>query len=523
MDFAQKDASNPLIKILEPQPKEPVPEEARIVVHAAVSRFAFLYERIRNAVDYKDEHLLRKSAVNRILGRQLILEVKPEVIANNLVRELIGARYLPNGELPDTMITEVAGRVGKYLAIQQTKIGSEKHLAWLRGLLAVEIEEVLVDLRQEKAIVTYLYEKIADRITVQGAVVDERELRLQLYLACYRTLFKADNETLGFKLLRAYLPDWLRPDDWLADPRGMAERLVEVEKRVRASLTHPLALRFLRVVKPWAVSLNIIRDALTEKPLEAKNLIEKPESLRLAASRLAERRYRQAKGRLRRGAVRATIYLFATKMIMAFALEVPLEYIWYKQVAYFALVINILLPPLLMFTVSLFIRIPGRDNTEKIQANAALLLGDGPIPLREIRVPKKRNLESRILFGFLYAAMFILTFGFIGVMLAALEFTWFSAAIFFFFLCVVSFFAFRLRQNAREFVVVEGKDRIYYLAMDFVSLPVLRAGSWLSRSISRLNVFLFFLDFLVEAPFKIFLTVLEEWFGFMKEKKEELQ
>ncbi len=61
------------------------------------------------------------------------------------------------------------------------------------------------------------------------------------------------------------------------------------------------------------------------------------------------------------------------------------------------------------------------------------------------------------------------------------------------------------------------------MLIDVVSLPILRAGQWLSQSISRLNVFLFFFDFLFEAPYKLFLSVLEEWFAFMKEKKEELQ
>ena len=35
-------------------------EEEKIKVHQVSSRIAFLYERVRNAVDYKEEHLLRK-------------------------------------------------------------------------------------------------------------------------------------------------------------------------------------------------------------------------------------------------------------------------------------------------------------------------------------------------------------------------------------------------------------------------------------------------------------------------------
>ncbi|MBI5654599.1 hypothetical protein HZC53_03040 [Candidatus Uhrbacteria bacterium] len=523
MNALSKGIVNQLLNALKTPGKQEIPEEARINVHHAVSRFSVLYEKIRNAVDYKDEHLLRKSAIKRILSRQLLLENDSQVIALNLVRELIGARYLPNNELPDYIIGQVAVRVAKYLAIQRAKVGSEKHYAWLRGILSVEIEEVLVDATQEKALVTFLYERLADRVRVQGVAMESAEVRLQLYLACYRCLVKADEETLGFKLLRAYLPEWLRPEGWLSEPQGMAERMIGVERRIRLSLTHPLALKFQRVVKPWAVSLNVLREALLEKPDEAKTLLDNPESLNAVVSRIAERRYKQSKAKLRRGAVRATIYLLLTKMLLAFVLEVPMEWYWYGGVSYAALLINMLFPPVFMFTVSLFIRIPGKDNTDRIKGGVNTLLSTEGLPLREIRIPPRRGGEARMLFTLLYATMFLVTFGGIGLILAQLEFTWFSAAIFYFFLCVVSFFAFRLRQNARENVIVEGKARLHNLVLDFVALPILRAGSWLSQSISRINVFLFIFDFLIEAPFKIFLTVLEEWFSFMKEKREELQ
>ncbi|MBU0540312.1 hypothetical protein KKD88_00905, partial [Patescibacteria group bacterium] len=125
-------------------------------------------------------------------------------------------------------------------------------------------------------------------------------------------------------------------------------------------------------------------------------------------------------------------------------------------------------------------------------------------------------------FTLAYISTFILSFGLTISVLRTLAFTWLSVAIFIFFLCVVSFFAFRLRTTAREVVVIEGKQGFFSMLVDFYSFPILRAGKWLSRSINRINVFLFIFDFLFEAPFKLFLVILEEWFAFMKEKKEEL-
>ena len=37
--------------------------ESKITVSTMVSRLAFFYEKIRNAVDYEDDHLLRKNAI----------------------------------------------------------------------------------------------------------------------------------------------------------------------------------------------------------------------------------------------------------------------------------------------------------------------------------------------------------------------------------------------------------------------------------------------------------------------------
>ncbi len=523
MSDISRGVAGALVKALEPSKPVEVPEGSRIMVHAAVSRFAMLYEKIRNAVDYKDEHLLRKAAVIRILKRQLILENDPEIIAKNLVRELIGACYLPNGELSEELITRAAVTVKKYQTMEKCRLGSGGHLAWLLRLAAVEIEDILVDNSRDKALVTFLYERLADKIKVQEYPIEESDVRLQVYVACSRTLIKADDDILGYKLLRAYMSEWMRPEDWLIDPKPVAERLIGVERRIKLSLVHPLSQKFLRVVRPWAVALNLLCGAILEKPEEASLLFEKLELLDVTIARMAERNYKQAKTRLRRGAVRAIIYLFFTKMLLALAIEIPVETWWYKEIALPALVINLLFPPSLMFFVWLFISVPGRENMVRLQQNAKTLLSNEGVPPRDIRLPRKKSWLARAVLKIFYAVMFVLIFGTISYLLISFRFTFVSAGIFVFFLCVVSFFAFRLRQNAREFVVIESKDSFTSVLMDFFSLPILRAGQMLSQSISRLNVFLFFFDFILETPYKILLTILEEWFSFLKEKKEELQ
>jgi hypothetical protein len=157
-----------------------------------------------------------------------------------------------------------------------------------------------------------------------------------------------------------------------------------------------------------------------------------------------------------------------------------------------------------------------------LRAVEELLSVDGPLG-REIKSPTVRVGFSKIAFSTVYFLAFCLTFGLLIAALQALSFTWMSSAIFLFFLCVVSFFAYRLRIGAREYVVLREKDSLKAAILDLFMLPILRAGQYLSIQVSRINVLVLFFDFIIETPFKTMLNVLEELFAYLKEKKEELQ
>lgn len=512
-----------LAKAVQPITPPEVPESSRVSVHAAVSRFSVLYERIRNAVDYKDDHLLRKAAINRILKRQLALESDPIVIGGHLVRELIAARYLPNGQVHEEMGDKVGTVIRKYLACRRVNAGSEAYAEWLLGIISAELEELLDDHTESKAFVNFLFEQLCERITVRDNLLDDTERRLQVYVACHRLLEKADDEMVGFKLVRAFQAEWMKPETWTDSPTEMALTMVETEKRVRGVLTHHFSNKFLSAVKPWSISLNILRAALHEDPPKAAALMADPIKLHAAVERIADRRIKDSKSKLRRGTIRAIIYLFITKMIFALVMEVPAERLIYGTIHQLPLAINVFFPPVLMFLVGLMIRPPAKENIERIKRGVDELLSPEGPKGREIRIARKRGWLGALLFTLAYLFTFLVSFGLVYLFLMALQFTWVSSLIFIFFLCVVSFFAFRLRNASREFVAVERPDNIGTIIADFFSLPVLRVGRLLSETLSRFNVFIFFFDFIIEAPFKIFLNLLEEWSAFMKEKKEQLQ
>jgi hypothetical protein len=125
------------------------------------------------------------------------------------------------------------------------------------------------------------------------------------------------------------------------------------------------------------------------------------------------------------------------------------------------------------------------------------------------------------IFSFLYLLTFIISFGCISYLLAALHFNLASQIIFVFFVTLVSFFAYRINVSAKEY---EMTDRQGFLSplIDFFFLPILRVGHVLSREIAKLNIFIFLFDFILEAPLKVIFEVVEEWVHFVRSKKEEI-
>ena len=127
-----------------------------------------------------------------------------------------------------------------------------------------------------------------------------------------------------------------------------------------------------------------------------------------------------------------------------------------------------------------------------------------------------------MVFKIFYAISFSISFGVIGYALYYLDFNIVSAIIFFLFLTLVSFFGYRVRENAREYVIPAKKVGVFRSMFDLYTLPILRAGRWISQEFAKINVFVFVFDFMIEAPFKLLIELLEQWFSFVREKKEEI-
>ena len=521
------------------RPVEKDGEIPKIMVSELVSKMAFYYEKIRNTVDYMEEHLLRKNAIERILKRHIVIEgaltakaANSDDVANHLLTELIRAGYLPNNQVHEDKITELSRVLHKYLVLRKQVIeklkgrkAKEKNeiINWILALAASDVEEQLGGSSVNEVIINYMREILNNIIVLPESSHLEEDREIQIYVGIYRNYLKFDRDMLGFILFKYFYPQWSEAGN---DEISMiASDIVGLRDNVNAQIDHPLAGQLNRIISRYTVFFTILKDVIEDNP---KGVYEKIQTDPLAFPRLvkqmSERHYQTAKKKLWRAAIRSIAYIFITKSILVVLLEIPATQWFGEDINAISLAINVSFPAALLFLIVLFSRMPSEANTDKIKEGVQEVVFEEKKrsePFR-LRPPAKRSRFLQAIFGIIYAVTFFVSFGVVVWMLRAIHFSFISIIIFLFFLALVSFFSIRIRKNAKQLIIMPPKENIFSFFADFFYVPIVSAGKWLSENFSRVNVFVFVLDFIIEAPFKIFVTIAEEWTKYVKERKDEI-
>lgn len=495
-----------------------------IHVSDAISTAAFMYERTRQFVDFRAEHLLRKSTIDRILSRRVRYIGQRANLANDITRELIRLRYLPNDQVPESVIGQVDSVLAKYIAAIDLLGGSfDARAEWLLSMCSVELEELFEPNHAEHAIVQVFYEKVKSHIATPGIPDVTREF--QLYIAAYKALTKSDVAMTEFHLLRIYVPQWVSGE--VVVDEAMLDQLLRARDAMREQLAHPLQKRALAQLRKIVAPFTLLRDLMKEQGGSLSHLLHDRAAFEDAVTHLIERKYRASADRLWRRGVRALIYVFLTKIVVGLLLELPYDYFILKHISYFPLAVNVLFPPILLFLILVSLRGPGKSNTAALE-KAMLEIVYRDEPAKVFSGVKKINVRERQGIGFwiysaFYLALWVVSFGAIaGFLMKTLRFNGVSTALFLFFVSIISFFGVSLRQSAKELVIVSGKEGLVTAIFNALTLPILTLGRYISENVNRINIFLFIFDILIEAPFQFIMEALESWLDFLKEKKEEM-
>src|SRR3989344_7237389 len=143
------------------QEAEPKQGDTTIAVDEVAARVASFYEKIRGVVDWREEHLLRKTAIERILKRRVFTRTPGEDFAEPFLEELIRGGHFPNESIPRRKIPEIQQIVSKSLFLLEhaPQDASSRILAqlkgWLLGIAAAEIEETLTSPRRERGLIDF--------------------------------------------------------------------------------------------------------------------------------------------------------------------------------------------------------------------------------------------------------------------------------------------------------------------------------------------------------------------------------
>jgi len=524
-------------------------EAPRIRVSAMVSKMAFYYEKIRNSVDYKEEYLLRKNAIQRILRRQIVIEgsmtltpkeVNSNEVAKHLLIELIRAGYLSNNKIRETKINEIGEIIAKYLKLRKclvematsnstTSASKEVNkewndlISWLISVAASEVEGHLCKNDIDQAVIGQMQKLLNKNIAMSSDSFYHQDKEMQINVAIYRNFLKYDRDMLSFVVLNKLLPEWSQPSD--QDIQKIAQNITDLRKKINFQIDHPLTGQFNRIIGRYTIFFSILIEVIKEDPRGVYESFQRdPKAFPRLIKKVYNERYGNYKNKLWRAAVRSIIYIFITKSVFVILLEVPAAKWLGETVNNVSLAINVTFPALLLFLMVLFTKFPSQDNSVRVVEGIEEIIfneKERKEPF-ELRPPAQRSRTMHAIFSIIYSITFFLTFGLIVWILEQIQFSWVSIIIFLFFLAFASFFSIRIRKNLKDLVIVPPKENIFSFIGDFFYVPIVATGKWLSEKFSRINVFVFLLDFIIEAPFKIFVEIAEEWTKYVKERKDEL-
>jgi len=493
--------------------------ESKISVNPFVSKVASAYERVRNAMEYREEEVIFRATIERILRRRLLLGGTAKSTAEPLVRELIWARYLEDGTVPESSIEQVEKIIDVWLSFRLQVL--EKHKIqvgvineWTYHFMSSNLSHFLHPNKEKQLIANFMYQVLQDDVTI---VDDTEETRnAQVYMAVRKSFARDDIAFLRYHLFLLYFGELNEHS-----LHFITENFLDGYKEINRELDYPRKDRIYSYIKKRAATFFILEDILRTHKGELRDILENEERLHHVIETACTHRYKSISVKVRTAIVRSVIFILLSKVIFAFAIEGTYERLVYGEILWRSLIINMTIPPLLMVVVSFFIRTPGSDNTKRISGFIRKLLYQEKPTLGDPIIVKRENDRPNFIFNTLWLAAFLISFGSIIVVLTRLQFNIVSQGIFIFFLTIVSFLAYRISLTANLYTVGEKQDFLTPF-IDFLFLPVVRVGKRLTQSISQINIILFLFDLLIETPFKVFFAFVEQWFKFLREKSEDL-
>lgn len=331
----------------EPLSESKTPEHQALKVSRTVSFFAFWYERMRNSIEYREDHLIRRAAIERIFKRRILLNPEGKRIAEPLIRELLWARYLPNQTLSETKVPIVQHTIDKYVSLAKEMMSGrpskqqELINQFIMDILTCEIEEILApDIRRE-AFVNFVYQSLLSQIELLDEKLN-KDKNILLYAAVDFGFAKSDKALVRYHLTKILLPELTQRS---TSSEKALPHFMQVMHHIESTINNKAVDKLRLFVKRNSAPYLILRDLIETNPGNTEKIFSTYEEMKVKVDQMCRKRYKDTRDKLTRAGIRSVIYIFLTKMIFAFLLEFPLDRFFRQEIEIIPLSINITFPP----------------------------------------------------------------------------------------------------------------------------------------------------------------------------------
>lgn len=507
---------------------QPDVSSAKIHVDEIAAKVSALYEKIRGFIDYKEEHLLRKGFIDRVFRRRFFLKELTGSIGEAFIKEIIRSGRLPNDAVPQTKIQEIDAIVdGLILIIKDIKKlhleNEDVIIDWVTKLTISAVEENLFSPVKENILSDLMFWSLKERITVSGANLSEDEINLQLFIAIQRALLRVDEDQLNYRLFKFIYPNWNTLDD--AERATFAANLPNIQQKLSGHQKNKSSRYFFKLCNKYNTIFYLIGDVIDKhySPSELSELFGNEEAMEKTLKESYKKRFDRERSRLNRLAFLSVLSIFLSKILVALGVEIPLDLYVTDEFSMNNTLVNILVPPLLMLIIVLSIKMPSEKNRELVLSIAKnILYGTDRSRGFDVVIPQNKGLLMWLIVRSIYLGIFFFTFNTLYETLRNVGFSYANIVIFAFFTSLVAATGVKVYNRAHEINVEEKPPGLFGFLIDVFALPFITVGKFGLATLSRLNILVLIFNLVIELPFQIFVQLIENFRGFIKSEKEEI-
>ncbi len=230
-----------------------------MAVSPLVVKIASIYEKIIVAMAYREEEVILRSVIERIVKRRILLSSDSSVISEALLRELVWGRYINDQEVSEELIAKVQETVYIYLqfrnSVGKTTVLSQKQLGvWTMQLLSCAIEQLVSPHQKKDLMSNFMLHIIQNSIQIE----DKQTCSIQAFLAVRRAFSKDDIALLRYHLFIQYFD--------VIDKKTItiiAGKFPQAYTEIQSALAYPQKDRIAAFVKRRSAIFLILEDLLT--------------------------------------------------------------------------------------------------------------------------------------------------------------------------------------------------------------------------------------------------------------------